>query len=193
MERLTKSNFVVDIYGFCGNSGLFEYADGGDIKDALFPHGKKKSNITQLDKLRIGKLAIDCWSCESETRRLNPVFQNLNSVLKATQASIGLAAVHNIDKEGRASIAHTDISPSQFIQIDGIYKLNDFNRARFLRWNNETDKACPYYIGKNPGKNRSPEEYKYKAQSEKVSTIWLHSIFLYLLCVLLWLTHSSFS
>lgn len=60
MERLTKSNFVVDIYGFCGNSGLFEYADGGDIKDALFPpHGHKKSNITQLDKLRIGKLTRD--------------------------------------------------------------------------------------------------------------------------------------
>jgi hypothetical protein len=56
MEHLTKSNFVVDIYGYCGNSGLFEYADGGDIKDALFPHGNKTSNITQLDKLRIGKL-----------------------------------------------------------------------------------------------------------------------------------------
>jgi hypothetical protein len=76
MEHLTKSNFVVDIYGFCGNSGLFEYADGGDIKDALFPHGHKKSNITQLDKLRIGKLTLDCWSCSAsqKSRRLNPVF-----------------------------------------------------------------------------------------------------------------------
>jgi hypothetical protein len=98
--------------------------------------------------------------------------------------------VHNIDKEGRASIAHTDISPSQFIQIDGIYKLNDFNRARFLRWNNETDKACPYYVGKNPGKNRSPEEYEYKPQSEKVS-IWLRSLFCYLLCML-YMANSQF-
>jgi hypothetical protein len=65
MERLTKSNFVVDIYGFCGNSGLFEYAGGGDIKDALFPQGHKNSKITQLDKLRIGKLLLDCCGLAS--------------------------------------------------------------------------------------------------------------------------------
>jgi hypothetical protein len=120
----------------------------------------------------------DCWSCESENSPSQPSFSKFISVLKATQASIGLAALHNVDKEGRASIAHTDISPSQFIQIDGIYKLNDFNRARFLRWNDEKDKACPYSVGKNPGKNRSPEEYAYKPQSEKVST-WRRSIFFY--------------
>jgi hypothetical protein len=180
MERLTKSNFVVDIYGFCGNSGLFEFADGGDIKDALFPRSHKKSKMTQLDKLRIGKCTLDCWSRESENSPSQPSFSKRISVFKATQASIGLAAVHNVDKEGRASIAHTDISPSQFIQIDGFYKLNDFNRARFLRRNNEKDEACPYYVGKNPGKNRSPEEYEYKPQSEKVS-IWRRSILFYLL------------
>jgi len=54
MERLTKSNFVVDIYGFCGNSGLFEYADGGDIKDAILPHDDNEPNVTQIEKLQIG-------------------------------------------------------------------------------------------------------------------------------------------
>jgi serine/threonine protein kinase len=94
----------------------------------------------------------------------------------ATQAAIGLAAVHNIDKEGEASIAHTDISPSQYIKVNGKYKLNDFNRARFIPWSN--DKMCPYEVGNNPGKNRSPEEYNYEPQTEKVSSYrlrWVRS------------------
>lgn len=31
MERLTLSPMVMDIYGFCGNSGIFELAGGGDV------------------------------------------------------------------------------------------------------------------------------------------------------------------
>jgi hypothetical protein len=88
----------------------------------------------------------------------------------ATQAAIGLADLHNIDSEGDASIAHTDISPNQYIKVRGIYKLNDFNRARFIPWSNKNKTACPYRIGSNPGKNRAPEEYKLEPQSEKVSS-----------------------
>jgi hypothetical protein len=59
MERLTKSNFVVDIYGYCSNSGAFEYGEGGDVKDAIWPRGESGQNLTQLDKLQIGKLQLD--------------------------------------------------------------------------------------------------------------------------------------
>lgn len=85
----------------------------------------------------------------------------------ATQAAIGLAAVHNVDQEGYASIAHTDISPSQYIAVNGVYKLNDFNRARFISY--DGTEACPFLVGSNPGKNRSPEEYAYEPQTEKAS------------------------
>ena len=89
-------------------------------------------------------------------------------MISATQAATGLADLHNIDHEGRPSIAHTDISPGQFIKIGNRYKLNDFNRARFLLWNVKKDKPCGYYVDRNPGRNRSPEEYSYSLQSEKV-------------------------
>ena len=93
----------------------------------------------------------------------------------ATQAAIALAAVHNIDEEGYPTITHTDIAPAQFIKVNDTYKLNDFNRARFIayRYNNETgmDEMCPYQIGSNPGKNRSPEEYNYEPQTEKVRLV----------------------
>lgn len=74
---------------------------------------------------------------------------------EATQAAMGLADAHNIDKEGQASMAHTDITPGQYILIDGWYKLNDFNRARFLRWSKKKNKPCGYVVGRNPGTVRS--------------------------------------
>ena len=78
-------------------------------------------------------------------------------------------------------MAHTDISPGQYIKVGNIYKLNDFNRARFIRWNIKKNKPCGYYVDKNPGKNRSPEEYKYAEQSEKVDVYSLGNIFYMLL------------
>jgi hypothetical protein len=86
---------------------------------------------------------------------------------------MGLAAVHNVDKEGRASIAHTDISPAQFVRVGDKYKLNDFNRARFLRWNISSESLCTFSIASNPGKNRSPEEYNFLPETEKVSRTFL--------------------
>lgn len=79
--------------------------------------------------------------------------------------------MHNIDQEGYPTIAHTDIAPAQFIKVNDIYKLNDFNRARFIAYRydeeRQMDVMCPYQIGSNPGKNRSPEEYNYEPQTEK--------------------------
>jgi hypothetical protein len=34
-ERLTSSPNIVDIYSFCGNSGVYEFADGGDLDYAV--------------------------------------------------------------------------------------------------------------------------------------------------------------
>jgi len=34
-ERLTASTFVMNIFGYCGMSGIFEYAPDGDLSDAL--------------------------------------------------------------------------------------------------------------------------------------------------------------
>jgi len=52
-ERLTRSKAVVDIYGYCGNSGIFEYGEGGDITHAIWPEDGR--NLTQLEKLSIGR------------------------------------------------------------------------------------------------------------------------------------------
>lgn len=93
--------------------------------------------------------------------------------------------MHNFDKEGVASIAHTDIAPGQFVRVGRRYKLNDFNRVRFIRWNVEKNRPCTYYVGNNPGKNRSPEEYDYQPQTEKVD-IYSFGNILYMLLQGVW-------
>ena len=73
----------------------------------------------------------------------------------AMQVLSSIALMHSFDKEGQASISHTDISPYQFIKMDdGNFVLNDFNRARFIHWNTEEDKPCGFHVANNPGKWR---------------------------------------
>jgi hypothetical protein len=86
----------------------------------------------------------------------------------AVQAAMSLATLHNFDREGVSAIAHADITLGQFISVNGTIKLHDFNRARFIAWNATSNAPCPYYIANNPGFMRSPEEYKYEPQTEKV-------------------------
>jgi len=148
MERLTSSKSVVDIYGYCTVAELVEYADGGDLDRALI--GKRRKDL------------------EEGEDRSQQEYSSVQKLQMATQGAMGLAALHNIDQEGLASLAHTDIGTGQFIFVDGRLKLNDFNRARFILKYKQNETNCPYYVGKNPGKWRSPEEYRYDAQSEKV-------------------------
>jgi len=169
MERLTESPFIIDIYSFCGTSSMSEFGDGGDIETALWPSDENQpSRLTQIEKLRIGKqlnpVAFNSYFCSNYTEILTIFFL----CCTATQAAIGLATIHNIDSEGEASLAHTDISPNQFIKVGETYKLNDFNRARFLPWSVTNNRICAYRVAANPGKFRSPEEYKFEEQTEMV-------------------------
>lgn len=132
MERLTDHPYILDIYAFCGNSGVFEFAGGGDIGQLMFPEDSTDDERQQVVKA----------NSVSKLERLHI----------AVQVAMGLAAVHNSDKEGRSAIAHTDISPGQFVRVNGRFKLNDFNRARFLRTNVTDGSLCPFHVGKNPGR-----------------------------------------
>jgi len=150
-ERLTSSEMTVNIFSYCGNSGLFEYSDGGDITRWIYHRNKDQPYSTRE--------ALDV----------------------AAQVAQGIAAAHSVDSKEYATIAHTDITSNQFIKIDGVFKLNDFNRCRFIRWNKEKNEPCPYTVGNNPGKLRAPEEYAYAPQTEKVDVYSMGNIFYELL------------
>jgi len=158
-DRLASVPTSVDIYGYCGQSALYEFAKGGNLRDAINKH-----------IIRV-KDPNDRWN---STKKLQVAYMVASSI----------ANLHNVDEEGRASIAHTDISNDQFISIkgDGNFQLNDFNRARFLKRNiDDKNSNCPFFVKSNKGKFRSPEEYLYLGETEAIDTYSMGNIFFVLL------------
>lgn len=125
MERLTGKEDVVDIYGYCGNSGIFQYSQDGDVYGMIW------------------------GTTHKTTENENILYSPYKALQTAEQISSGIAAAHtfdynaynddemNNDAGNYAKMAHTDITPTQFVMINGRYRLNDFNRCRFIRWDTE--------------------------------------------------------
>lgn len=147
-DQLSSSPLVINIYGYCSNTGIFKYGEGGDLKSIY----ERDPHISKEELLHI-----------------------------AYNVSMSVAHAHHYDENGHATIAHTDIKVDQFLYEDGYYKLTDFNRARFLLWNEETNKHCGFTVGKNAGQWRSPEEYAYKPETEKVDVYSLGNVLYFML------------
>jgi serine/threonine protein kinase len=160
MDRLSFSDYIIDLYGFCGTSSFSEYGDGGDVLSPL------ENGLTPRERLQIGTFLLQHIITAGRSNIVCSPCCSYHCV--AAQVSTALADLHNADHEGEASIAHTDIAPGQFIKVGDHFKLNDFNRARFLAWSTSQQKPCPYHVANNGGKFRSPEEYLGKPQTEMV-------------------------
>ena len=132
------SPYILNMYGHCGTSGAYEFASGGHLRDFIAEWG---SQFTPEIKMEL-----------------------------AYNVMAAIADLHNYVKEGMPWIAHTDIFPDQFVRMGarGKFKLNDFNRARWLHKNRETNETCGFTFPRNRGKFRSPEEYAYQPETEKV-------------------------
>lgn len=87
-------------------------------------------------------------------------FFAISICFSGVHSTTALADLHNFDKEGLPSVAHTDLLSSQMVKVGNFWKLNDFNRARFIMQHNQTKETCPYAMsGHYPGSRRSPEEH----------------------------------
>jgi serine/threonine protein kinase len=120
MERLTHSHFVMNVFGYCGQSALNELANNIratslDKLDRRFMGGKRRKGISSavlLLKLRL-----------------------------ATSIAVGVSHVHEVKVEDinsglsfPAGMVHCDLNPYNIaITRGGKPKLNDFNLAEFLR------------------------------------------------------------
>ena len=86
---------------------------------------------------------------------------------------MGLAALHNFDREGVPSAAHFDIDMLQFVKKGDIYKLNDFNLAQLItvrrNGTDESDNLCTFTRGMTT-RNGPPEQLLGNAHTAKVST-----------------------
>ena len=103
----------------------------------------------------------------------------LQKLRYAREVSAGLAAVHDIDGEKLSAVTQGDLKADQYLWMDGVWKLGDFNRGRFLRRNvTDPHSACPYTIGVNDAAYRSPEEYKYLPETSAID-VWAMGSLIY--------------
>ena len=143
MERLSGSPNVADIYSYCGNSVLTEFASR-TVDDVIYPQrdGTYLSDEVATSQTPQGRAKL------------------------AMGVMNGLAALHEIDG---GPIVHADIQAKQFlVSSTGEVKVNDFNRCRIMAFHKKTGMPCKFVIPTSPGKSRSPEEYKEDYLDEKL-------------------------
>lgn len=156
MERNTASNHVLSMYSYCNYSNLVERATG-----TVSRWIKKKSKTAKpIELLRVA----------------NMVAQGVKDM-----------HMYEPDSEGNLlpTMASADIKASQFLETSpGIFKVNDFNRARFLT-SKKPNTICPFYmpgIKHNGSTMRAPEEYLDNgAQSDKIDVFSLGSLLYHIL------------
>ncbi|GKY96180.1 hypothetical protein MPSEU_000577800 [Mayamaea pseudoterrestris] len=139
MERLTSNHFVASIYAHVGYSVLTEYVRT-TLDTVLFhSHMQEEGSIsyaaTATRETPMGRLKL------------------------ALGVANGIRALHSVTD---GPIVHADVQAKQFLVTpEGIVKVNDFNRCRFMAHHNESHASCSFKIPSAPGKHRAPEEYSY--------------------------------
>jgi serine/threonine protein kinase len=142
-ERLTFNPRIFNIYGFCANTILSEFFPHGDLESSTMPEGEDASFIDSKD----------LHDEDSVKPRNN--FTGLEKLDIATQMAEGIAILHGYSG---GAIVHNDVQLAQFLfsADKSILKLNDFNRAEFMLWDDEHQEYCRYKNGRGHG-NVSPK------------------------------------
>lgn len=143
MERTTASDRTTDIYGHCGTSILVERAypiESTLIEDYDFPDPKQ----------------VDAGGGHGDVRPRNHLTPPQKLAVALAMAE-GLAWLHgNYD----GVIVNDDIQISQWLLgRDGKVKLNDFNKAVIMPWNEHNQSYCPFF-SEYVHQYRSPEELR---------------------------------
>jgi serine/threonine protein kinase len=134
MERLNSSPYIIDIYSYCGNSMVNEFAD--------FIQGYQ--NFRAFAKQLSGN---------NEDKVLNLKLQI------ATMIALGVQHIHEIDESMNTTLVHYDLNPMNVvITAGGIPKINDFNLAEFIQWKPDTNERCGFRGRFKEPWWRSPEE-----------------------------------
>lgn len=155
MERLTASPYVLDVYGYCGQSAINELANFGI------------EGMTSLESVARGFRGLD----------IEPVSKI--KLQLATMVAQGVSHLHSIDYPdfvrdslgtgsdrgskpnaiSNATLVHYDLNPRNIaIMKRGKPKLNDFNVAEFPMWNPKTQSKCGFQGRFREPWWRAPEE-----------------------------------
>lgn len=132
-ERLSSSPRTFDIFGFCGVGIMSEFFYHGDIEHLVI--GGDGHAEQDYDR--------------EELQPKNDLTGKEKLVL-ALEMAEGIAVMHGYDG---GIIVHDDIQLPQYLlnKEKTMLKINDFNRAEFMLFDETTQKYCPYQNGKGNG------------------------------------------
>jgi serine/threonine protein kinase len=133
-ERLTASPRVYDIYGHCGIGIMSEWFPYGDLEEMSIDYDDYPS--------------IDDIQKDMEQQDL-VVYNRLSSRDKLRAALHMAEALADLHGYQNGVIVHQDIQLSQFLLTKDKtrIKLNDFNRAEFMLWDDHAQEYCQYNSG----------------------------------------------
>jgi serine/threonine protein kinase len=119
-ERMTSSPNIIDTYGYCGLASLSEYALHGSVDNDIVPDVENDGDWTSVN-------------------RLSPI-QKIQYALQIAEA---VADLHGF---ADGIIVHHDQKLDQFMwNADKTrIRLNDFNRAVFMTWDDTTRQYCRF-------------------------------------------------
>ena len=168
MERLTKSPYIFDLYGYCGFTLILPFVTGGTLDGRLKElHGKLQPEN------------------QNNTNQSNRTVDSMTQLQYAVEIAKGLRDLHDIDEDGVPSATHGDLNELQYLIKDGKLMLGDFNKGEFLSKSSKTGRPCTY---KPPYTNRlyqkafrSPEEYSNMQQTAATDVYALGSLLYYIL------------
>jgi hypothetical protein len=135
-ERMTSNDLIVNIFGYTGFSLIAEMFFDGDIEGDIVGRDNRSQDFKPL-------LSDDLVVLNNFTGS-----EKLKLALSMVQP---VAALHNY---ADGLIVHDDIQLSQFLWTDEsktAMKLNDFNRAEVMFWDDENEEYCKYHNGVGAG------------------------------------------
>lgn len=137
-EIFTSSPRIVDIYGYCGTGMINQAVMNGRMDRVAEPLGGEKN-----------KRRSEIYRLPAEEGELE-VLNDLTGTQKLEYALEMAEAITLLHSYPGGVIVHDDVTLEQFLLDDeGNVKLNDFNRAEFMLWNDEDQEYCRYK--NNPG------------------------------------------
>lgn len=185
-QKMTASPYVIDIYGYCATTALYEQGIVDLDHKARARTSKKK---------------------EKDSRR----FGDSSKFQCAAQLAFGLADLHGIDYPGgnNATIVHGDIKPENMFltrtrraagnrrsggsksgrssSSTMMAKLGDFNISVLRKWNKTSHKPCPHYHNEYPldwGLGYKPVEHSQKGYpplDESIDVFGIGGVLYYIL------------
>jgi serine/threonine protein kinase len=165
--KLQSSPYIMNIYGFCGISGFYEFASQGNLLQHINKNFESFDPPTKMSlSYNVARAIADLHNFAKE----------------------GEPVVAHTDIFPNQFVRGNPNVP---------FKLNDFNRARWVhlpeksKWADsshahnvtaaKSKESCGFTFVQNRGNFRSPEEYAYRLETEAVDIFSMGNVFFLLL------------